>query len=1000
MRRVAVNCRLAAVLCVAALAVQMARAQLPAPKLFAIAPPGGQAGTTIDVALASGADLDEAAELLFSHPGITAAQKSVEPAPHQSGPQPVPGQFQVAINADVPPGVYEVRARGVFGISTPRAFVVGDHPEANETEPNNELAQAQLLAVNAVVNGATDGEAADYFQFEGTAGQTLVIDCWAYRIDSRLDATLAVLDANGKVLARSRDDAELDPRIVFRVPTDGKYFVKLYDFTYQGSAEHFYRLAVRDTPHIEYVFPPAGLPGETQSFTLFGYNLPGGKPTQDPRAGGEAIEELKVDIAVPTLDALAAAAELGGFVDSKSATVDQFAYRLASPRGASNPVRIGLATAPVIVEAFKSNDERDQAQVVAAPCEIAGQFLPARDVDWYAIDAKAGQTYWIEVFASRLGQKVDADLMIEGGGARGADAGANPGRRRGRGGRRRPQPAEVQGEGVQMFDDTQPEIGGPAFRTASNDPIVAWTAPKDGLHRIAVSNLFAAGAGDPRQVYRLSIRPAQPDFRLIAALRQPAKDDQQINPWSLSLHRGGQDAVRVIALRRDGFTGPIQLSAEGLPTGVTASPVTIGADESTVYLPIKVAEDAALWSGEFRIMGRAKIGEADVARVAAGGDLPYAAQPNQLPAARPRVTARTTLAVVADPLAVTAGATPDMVIETSRNAKASIPLTVTRRNGYAGNVVVRPWQLPREMKLGEVTIAGDQSTGAMELVLNGNTPLGEYTIPLQAEATIPYRRNPDAATRAEAEKAAAEKLAADAVAAVAAVELARETAEVKLAAASAALEVANETLKSAEESLAAANETDRSSLQVMRDTAQKAAEQAAAALQEATAARDMAVQAVAEATAKSQAAEQVKQAATQRATDVANAAQPKDTNVLTSAGAVTIRVAAAPLTLEIGAPTEPLRAGQTLELPVKLARLFGFADAVELEPSFPSNVAGVSSTNIAVPAEQNEAKITLTANAEPAVGEHPLLVRAKFKFNGQDMQVEQTISFRVETVTP
>lgn len=1000
MRRIVWNRRLAIIVSAWALTAHSAFAQLPVPKLTAVSPPGGQAGTSVDVTLTSGADLDEASELFFSHPGIVAAQKTIDPAPYQSGPQPVPGQFHVAIAPEVPAGVYEVRARGVFGLSTPRAFVVGDNPEANEVEPNNEPAQAQSLAINAVVNGVTDGEPADYFQFEAHAGQTLVVDCWASRIDSRLDATLEVLDAGGKVLARNRDAAGLDPRIVFRVPTDGRYLVKLYDFTYQGSPEHFYRLSVRDAPHIEFVFPPAGVPGATQSFTLYGYNLPGGTPVSDARAGNESLEQLKVDIAVPTIDALTKEPELGGLVDSKSATVDQFIYRLASPRGASNPVRIGLATAPVVVEEFKSNDERETAQVVTAPCEIASQFYPARDVDWFAIEAKAGQTYWIEVIASRLGQAIDADLMIEGGGARGADAGAAQGRRRGRGGRRRPPAPETQGEGVQIFDDTQPEIGGPAFRTASSDPIVAWTAPKDGLHRISVSNLFAAGNGDPRQIYRLSIRPAQPDFRLIAALRQPAKDDQQLTPWALGLRRGGQEAIRVLALRRDGFSGPIQLRVEGLPPGVTSPAVTIGPDESMTYLPLFAAEDAAAWAGEVKIVGSAKIGDQEVKRVAAGGDLLYTTQQNQLPAPRPRLTARTLLSVVPDTLPVTASAAPMTVLETAKNGKLSVPLALTRRADFKGNVIVRPQQLPREMQLGEVTIAGDQSAGAMELILNANTPLGEFTIPLQAETTIPYRRNPEAAARAESEKQAAEKLAAESAAGVAALEPARQAAESKLTEANAAQEQATLALKGAEEALAASNETDRSAAQVARDAAMKAMETATANVQQALQARDAAAQAIVDATAKSQAAEQAKQAATQRATDAANAAQPKDINLLCSAGAITIRVAAAPLALEITPPSDPLRSSQSLELAVKVVRLFGFADAVELEPTFPGSPVGVTSANVSVPAEQSEAKLTLTASAEPAAGEHVLLLRAKFKFNGQDMQVEQPVKFRVETVAP
>jgi len=991
--------RLVANLLVALALARHASAQLPSPRLTAIFPPGGQAGATVDVTLSSGADLDEAGQLLFSHPGITATQKTADPAPYQSGPQPVAGQFQVAIAPDVPPGVYEARAVGVFGLSTPRAFVVGDHPELNEAEPNNEPSQAQPLPINAVVNGTADGEPSDFYRFEGRAGQTLVIDCWAYRIDSRMDATLVLSNASGQELARSRDEQGLDPRVVFRVPADGVYLMRVFDYTFQGGADYFYRLSARNAPHVEMVFPLAGPPGTTPAFTLFGYNLPGGVAGANPRTGAEVLERVAVEIPVPALDDVTGPREQGGFVDSRTSTVDQFVYRHASPRGVSNPVRIGLATAPVVEESLDSNDTRDAAQVIPLPAEVSGQFYPARDVDWYAFEAKAGQTYWIEVIAARLGQNVDADLMIEGGGARTADGGQRPGRGNRRG-RRRQAPEVVQGEGVQVFDDTQPEVGGPAFRTASSDPIVAWTAPKDGLHRLSVRDLFSAGQGDPRTVYRLSIHPAQPDFRLVALLRQPAKDDQQINPWALTLRRGGCDSVRVIALRRDGFDGPIQLTVEGLPPGVTCPPITIAAGETSAWIPFTAAEDAAPFAGEFRIVGRAHIGEQDVAHVAQGGDVLFPGAQNQQALARPRVTSRTVLAVLSETLPFSVAANAGQVWETAKNGKLEIPVTVTRRGEFKGNVVIRPQQLPRETQLAEIIIPGDQSAGTLTLAFNANTPVGEFTIPLQSETTISYRRNPAAAARAEVEKQAAEKLAAEAAAAVAALDGTRQQMESKLAEAQALLTQTQQALAAADQALAAANEVDKPAAQTARDGAQNAVDAATKSVTEATASRDAAAQAVAAATETSKAAEQMKQSATQRATDAAKAAEPKDIAVLASAGAVTIRVAAAPLTLSPTPPSDPLRPGQSLEVPIQLARRYGFADQVAIEASLPDAPAGVTVESLTLPADQSDAKLKLTAAAEPAAGEHRLLLRAKFKFNEQDMQVEETIRFRVETVAP
>src|SRR5256885_15230086 len=90
---------------VCALAAGIVRAELPAAKLTSIIPPGGKIGTDVEVT-ASGADLDEASGLRFSHPGIVAKVKTASPA-----------VFTVSVGKDVPAGVYECRIVGKFGIS-------------------------------------------------------------------------------------------------------------------------------------------------------------------------------------------------------------------------------------------------------------------------------------------------------------------------------------------------------------------------------------------------------------------------------------------------------------------------------------------------------------------------------------------------------------------------------------------------------------------------------------------------------------------------------------------------------------------------------------------------------------------------------------------------------------------------------------------------------------------------------------------------------------------
>src|SRR5437867_3404624 len=78
-------------------------AQLPVARLLTVFPPGGKVGNQVEVGL-TGADLDEANQLHFSNPGITAKQKV-----GATNGLPEANKFIVTIATNVTPGIYEAR---------------------------------------------------------------------------------------------------------------------------------------------------------------------------------------------------------------------------------------------------------------------------------------------------------------------------------------------------------------------------------------------------------------------------------------------------------------------------------------------------------------------------------------------------------------------------------------------------------------------------------------------------------------------------------------------------------------------------------------------------------------------------------------------------------------------------------------------------------------------------------------------------------------------------
>lgn len=600
------------------LVCKSAVAQLPQTRLHAVFPPGAQVGSTGEITVTSGVDLEELNRLLFNHPGITAAPKMQD----QGGKQaPVPNVFTVTVSADVPVGAYEVRAIGLYGISNPRTFTVGSRKELVETEPNNVTEQAQALelgtTVNGRINGATD---VDCFKIAGQPGQRLLVECFARRIDSKLDASLELHDATGRRIAAARNNVSRDPLLDVTLPAAGEYVLRVTDFVYAGGEDFFYRLTAHTGPYVDYVWPPAAVAGSTAPYTLFGRNLPGGQPSGIV-LNSRPLEKLDVSITAP-----ADASQWDGRLplEPSSASLDGFAYSFVGASGSATPVLMTFSPTPVQSE-VEPNNLPAQAQKITLPAELAGQFQAKGDIDLFQFEAKAGQTYWIEVEGQRLGTGADPYLTLDQ--VITNDKGEETLKR------------------IAAVDDDGANLLPNVFDTLNDDPVYKFAVPTDGVYRVAVRDRYAASRGNPSLVYRLSFRTEAPDFRLVVVPTGPTPANQkQALTWPVGLRRGDNFLAYALVLRRDGFTGPVDVFVEGLPLGVTCRDITVGTTPSSGTLVFTAAEDAPAWSGLIRVNAKARI--EDSAKAAAV----VAAQAAKQPANDALVAADKELAKAVDDL--------------------------------------------------------------------------------------------------------------------------------------------------------------------------------------------------------------------------------------------------------------------------------------------------------------------------------------------------------------
>lgn len=557
----------------------------PNPQLTVLTPAGGKAGTQVEVTL-TGDHFEDVNQMVFSHPGLKAERlPDPPPDPMAKDPPPPPVKFKVTIDGNTPVGIHDVRVVGKWGISNPRAFAVGTLNEISETEPNDDVPSPQKVDVNTTINGVIVNQTdVDYFSFSGKGGQKILLHCQGGGIDSRLSPDVRVFDANGKLLAASREYSDGNAVVDVTLPGDGDYSVRVCQLAYQpATAEYFYRLSVSTTPWIDAVYPPVVEPGKATQVQLIGRNLPGGQAALDETIDGRPLEKATATVNAPNqTDQL----EFGTSLLPRTGSVDGFTYRVANDAGSSNPVLLAYASAPVVLD-NNANHTPAQAQDITLPCELCGRIKDMREQDWYRFTAKQGEVFYFEGYADRLGAPLDLYFMIR----------------------------RIENQQILGHYDSHPQIPPrtETFFTYTDDPATRFEAPADGQYELMVASRGADQEQSPKLIYRIRARTPSPDFRLVA-VGNP--DPMSIG---LTVRQGSSQDLQIVCYRTDEFDGEVTLSVEGLPGGVTCPPQIMGPGQREASLVLTADPGAGDGMSQIRVKGTATINGQQVTREARYG---------------------------------------------------------------------------------------------------------------------------------------------------------------------------------------------------------------------------------------------------------------------------------------------------------------------------------------------------------------------------------------------
>jgi len=206
--------------------------------------------------------------------------------------------------AGTPEGIWPIVASRNGQISNPVPFALDTLPECVEQEPNDTPSRAQKITLPILINGRIGKtNDVDTFQFNGRAGDTVVVEVYARRLDSPLDSVVQLTDAHGQLVAFNDDCEDLtsglnthhaDSYLMAKLPTDGSYYVRIADTGRYGGDEYGYRLrispprpdfALRVAPSSAAVRPKSDTTFSVYVFCKDGFSGDIKLELQDPPAG-------------------------------------------------------------------------------------------------------------------------------------------------------------------------------------------------------------------------------------------------------------------------------------------------------------------------------------------------------------------------------------------------------------------------------------------------------------------------------------------------------------------------------------------------------------------------------------------------------------------------------------------------------------------------------------------------------------------------------------------
>lgn len=358
------------------------------------------------------------------------------------------------------------------------------------------------------------------------------------------------------------------------------------------------------------------------------------------------------------------------------------AWLAVSGRGANGKSSgFGVVSVGASPEALEAEPNNDQPQATRVPVEASlnGRFEKPGDVDRYIFTAKAGTRLIYTAVTRQQGSPCDLFLRL----------------------------LKTDGAEVASADDT-----GPA------DGVLDYTFPADGDYTLVVEDLHRRGG--PEFAYRIAVAPFANRFELAAAAD------------TVNIPAGGLTAITVTAVRGP-FAGPIELSLQGAPEGIVATPAVIGPGLVTTVMTLAAAPNVAPGKVyNLKIVGKSTQGDATFTAVATVSAAQRGAFSNL---ATPPQALSETVAVGINPAPLFTLKTDKPELVFGKDLSATIKVQAARMGDFAEEIAVAVLPAQNGLPPGITAAVKPVAKGTNEIDIvfaaNAQAPLGEFYAVLQ-----------------------------------------------------------------------------------------------------------------------------------------------------------------------------------------------------------------------------------------------------------------------------